>query len=234
MGQFQHVGNIRIDDDVFLGDSAGPLALAARKGDLDETLRLLGKGSEVNESDAVGETPIFEAVVSGHLDVVAALLLHSADPCHRSMAGASPAEFAANNSVRELLRIFEDTELEGDAVKSTVCSIEDEKLRESLGLLLWRRRARHFGEFVQQRTLGPASTKTSIHLALPSTHSSVAYSAGVQTNRTRGRNYVGDVCAYHARPVAGRSPGGKKVPCPLGAESANKSNGPGVKCFAEG
>eukprot|EP00434_Breviolum_minutum_P002707 symbB.v1.2.002383.t1/scaffold110.1/size325157/30 len=70
---------------------ASPLAFAARIGDLVEVKRLLDAKSDPNSSDAVGETPVFEAAASGNVSVLATLLLAGADPEHQSLIGSACA-----------------------------------------------------------------------------------------------------------------------------------------------
>lgn len=84
-----------------------PLACAARAADVDEVLHLLtNAGEDPNLTDEFGETPLFEAAASGNADVVAALLLNSADPNKRSLAGGRAADFATFPPVKTLLAFF--------------------------------------------------------------------------------------------------------------------------------
>ena len=82
------------------------LATVARKGDLANVLRLLKQGCDPNEPDARGETPLFKAVESCNGDVVAALLVHLADPGKQSRAGALPEDLA-NPSIGALVHVFQ-------------------------------------------------------------------------------------------------------------------------------
>ena len=52
-------------------DDRPPLMLAVQRGSLPEVMRLLNSGVDVNASDAVGETALFEAAASGNADMVA-------------------------------------------------------------------------------------------------------------------------------------------------------------------
>ncbi|CAK9069633.1 unnamed protein product [Durusdinium trenchii] len=84
---------------------ASPLAFAARIGDLVEVKRLLDAKSDPNSTDAVGETPVFEAAASGNVSVLATLLLAGADPEHQSLIGSVPADLCSSKACATLLRL---------------------------------------------------------------------------------------------------------------------------------
>ena len=67
----------------------------------------LQRGANPNVCDAIGETPLFDAVASGDSDVVAALLLQRADPLVKSLSGQAASEMADEESVLALLHLFE-------------------------------------------------------------------------------------------------------------------------------
>ncbi|MFH0821783.1 MAG: ankyrin repeat domain-containing protein [Pseudomonadota bacterium] len=66
---------------------ATPLMIAARAGDMEEVLRLLNEGAEVNATSPSGYTALHYAASKGHADLVRLLLRHGADPDLRE-AGA--------------------------------------------------------------------------------------------------------------------------------------------------
>jgi len=59
-----------------------------------------------NVTDVLGETPLFEAAVSGNEPITALLLLARADPCHRSHAGSVARDMAESENVKYLLDAF--------------------------------------------------------------------------------------------------------------------------------
>lgn len=90
-----------------LEDDELPLTLAVRSNDLQEVDALLRQGGcDVNAADVVGETALFEATAGSSADVAAVLLLHSADPNHRSLSGSVAADFAEDTGTKELLGLF--------------------------------------------------------------------------------------------------------------------------------
>ena len=56
-----------------------PLEMAARQGDIDVVRYLLGRGANVDVTDADGSTPLHTAVNYGHLEIVRALVAAGAD-----------------------------------------------------------------------------------------------------------------------------------------------------------
>eukprot|EP00930_Biecheleria_cincta_P094801 TRINITY_DN8632_c0_g1_i7.p1 TRINITY_DN8632_c0_g1~~TRINITY_DN8632_c0_g1_i7.p1 ORF type:complete len:410 (-),score=90.47 TRINITY_DN8632_c0_g1_i7:672-1901(-) len=72
---------------------------AVQANSLQEVQRLVQAGNvDLNVADAMGETPLFEAAASGNLDIAATLLLHTADPAHRSLHGMAASDLAADGS----------------------------------------------------------------------------------------------------------------------------------------
>ncbi|WZO95706.1 ankyrin repeat domain-containing protein [Isosphaeraceae bacterium EP7] len=59
----------------------GPIELhtAAGSGNLEEVIKLLGEGCDINAFDFVGRTPLHHAAAAAHLEVVAYLIAHGAD-----------------------------------------------------------------------------------------------------------------------------------------------------------
>eukprot|EP00747_Dinoflagellata_sp_TGD_P051579 gnl/TRDRNA2_/TRDRNA2_147427_c2_seq1.p1 gnl/TRDRNA2_/TRDRNA2_147427_c2~~gnl/TRDRNA2_/TRDRNA2_147427_c2_seq1.p1 ORF type:complete len:570 (+),score=135.08 gnl/TRDRNA2_/TRDRNA2_147427_c2_seq1:10-1719(+) len=82
------------------------LVPAIQGGNLQEVLRVLKSGADANATDDVGETPLFEAASTGDVDMVAALLLHGADPNHQSAATMIAADVAADVCTKSLLKLF--------------------------------------------------------------------------------------------------------------------------------
>lgn len=76
--------------------------------DAREVARLLAAGEDPNGLDELGETPLFEAVSGGNVEVVAELLLASADPLAQAgdAGGLTPVAFAEEPRVLAVLRAF--------------------------------------------------------------------------------------------------------------------------------
>jgi ankyrin repeat protein len=93
------------------------LTLAARDGDFEAVFRLLQEGADPNVRDGMGETPLFEAVMSSNVDMIAALMTHSADPFIRSLNGSVAVDFAASDGDKVLLHLLtgSDVDLDGEA-----------------------------------------------------------------------------------------------------------------------
>lgn len=83
-----------------------PLAEPVRNGDLTEVMRLLAAGEDPNVVDVVGETPLFEAAASGHLDIMAALLINRGDPHKSSQSDMRAEDLAQSQSAQVLLQLF--------------------------------------------------------------------------------------------------------------------------------
>jgi len=83
------------------------LARAVRDGKLESVLSLLQSGENPNESDFLGETPLFEAAASGSVDMVAALLVARADANLQSKTGQNALEMSENEAMADLIRLFE-------------------------------------------------------------------------------------------------------------------------------
>jgi len=101
------------------GDEA-PLLVAAQQADLSEVERILGQGVDPNIADSMGETALFEAAASGNSDMVAALLLHSANPQQQSTSGMEARDLAANASIMTLLSLFSGTNVSIDEKRSAL------------------------------------------------------------------------------------------------------------------
>ena len=83
------------------------------KEDLPLVLELLEAKADPNEADKMGETPLFEAAASGNPDLVAAMLVHFADPNVLS-GGMTPraVTFPEAVAARTLLDLFEPREVD--------------------------------------------------------------------------------------------------------------------------
>lgn len=66
----------------------------ARKGHLPRVKRLLARGVDVNSRAKFGQTALFEAVLTGQVEMVHYLLDHGANPQLVSNDGAGPLYFA--------------------------------------------------------------------------------------------------------------------------------------------
>ncbi|CAK9041312.1 Ankyrin-1 (ANK-1) (Erythrocyte ankyrin), partial [Durusdinium trenchii] len=109
-----------------------PLACAARTGNVGEVLRLLEQGQNPNRGDELGETPLFEAAACGSVEVVAALLVHRADPEQTSFSGGLAADLATEPVTKTLLATYAGLPV-SDEEKANCCkAIEDDELREAV------------------------------------------------------------------------------------------------------
>ena len=86
--------------------AAATLGSAIRDGDLALVLELLEAKADPNELDELGETPLFEAADRSNPDVVAALLIKSADPNIESLNSMVAREFARDDASKTLLDLF--------------------------------------------------------------------------------------------------------------------------------
>mmetsp|Transcript_27888 Transcript_27888/g.44837 ORF Transcript_27888/g.44837 Transcript_27888/m.44837 type:complete len:284 (+) Transcript_27888:61-912(+) len=87
------------------------LISAIASGDYAETCSILREGADVNASDALGETPLFEAAYRGNARLTAILLLQSADPSKKSLSGLSVREAAQGYAVKQLISLFLEEEV---------------------------------------------------------------------------------------------------------------------------
>jgi len=113
------------------GEVCTPLALAARAEDLPLVLQLLEQQADPNEGDALGETPLFEAALTGNINVAAALLVHGADPGKRSLSDMVAVDLASNSMMKALLASSRGESLEPAVLAELLAELRPE-LREAL------------------------------------------------------------------------------------------------------
>lgn len=129
-----------IDGAAGLEEDEPPLTVAVRNAKLEEVESLLQAGGcDVNAADVVGETALFEAALGGSTDVAAVLLLHSANPNHRSLSGSVPADFAADKAMKHLLASFGGGEPDAAAREAALESLSG-PIRQRV-LDVWRKEA---------------------------------------------------------------------------------------------
>ncbi|CAE8613435.1 unnamed protein product [Polarella glacialis] len=117
--------------------SQAPLARAARAGNLQEVLRLLDQSdTDPNQQDELGETPLFEASAAGSTNVVAALLLRSADPQRRNLAGGIALDLAQDPATRTLLSCFAGSEASDEEKWLALQAITEPELRTKMVMKL--------------------------------------------------------------------------------------------------
>jgi len=90
------------------GNVASPLFSCVQNNELNAVLERLRAGDDPNVRDCVGETPLFEAVAGGSLDLVATLLMWRADPSLKSLSGQTADAMTSNAKTKCLLQIFLD------------------------------------------------------------------------------------------------------------------------------
>mmetsp|Transcript_112293 Transcript_112293/g.349909 ORF Transcript_112293/g.349909 Transcript_112293/m.349909 type:complete len:250 (-) Transcript_112293:221-970(-) len=134
-----------------------PLAYAARAGDLAEVLHLLEADVDPNIYDDVGETPLFEAVVSGHVSVAAALLLGGADPQWQSSIGGMPAELTEEASMAALLKVSSGEVITRDEQDEILAAVDHKMRRKVLHFIQSLMGEHDPGEEASFRPAEPAS-----------------------------------------------------------------------------
>lgn len=82
-----------------------PLAVAARRGDVQEVKRLLRLAVDPHVQCPAGETPLFAAARGGHASAVAILLLGKSDPAHKSYCDALAEDYALDCPTKALLQL---------------------------------------------------------------------------------------------------------------------------------
>jgi ankyrin repeat protein len=88
---------------------------AAGEKNLPEVCRLLSAGADVNAKGTAGETPLLEASVMGHSQVVLALLEHGADMEAKDNRGRTPLHWASMVGHSEVVKEFLDHGADIDA-----------------------------------------------------------------------------------------------------------------------
>jgi len=131
--------------------SETPLARAVGTGKVRDVIRELRDGADPNAGDDLGETPLFEAAVTGDADVVAALLVHRADPSKRSHSGMLPETMSNSGAVRGLLGFFNGQDL-GDEAREFVLESLSEVVRPTVERELQERFPNKVEVFVRKET----------------------------------------------------------------------------------
>lgn len=131
LGSFEDVETVESDNVV--GDALvlSPLQLAVQSGEQTAVMRLLQEGQDPNQVDVLGETPLFECVARDDVNMATALLLASADPEHKSLAGTSPEDFAISAAVKSILQLCSGKQLSSSEESSAMCLLSD-KMRSAL------------------------------------------------------------------------------------------------------
>jgi uncharacterized protein len=91
----------------------------ARKGHLGRVDRLLGRDVDVNCQGKFGQTPLFEAALTGQVEVVIFLLNHGADPRILSNDGSGPLFFACARGCGEIVDLLIEHGADVNALRRT-------------------------------------------------------------------------------------------------------------------
>lgn len=84
------------------------LYLTARCGFYDTTEALLKKGARVNDKQVDGSTPLHGASYYGHRLIVELLLCYDADATMKNKWGNTPADEAASDEIKEVIRKYKE------------------------------------------------------------------------------------------------------------------------------
>lgn len=99
-------GWLSLKDRQQLDNGALPLAMAARKRDINKVIQLLWRGHDPNATDMLGETALFEIAGSDAHELVLVLLLAMANPVHEAKSGLTPVAMSEASRHHELLVAF--------------------------------------------------------------------------------------------------------------------------------
>lgn len=83
-----------------------PLAMAARKRNVNKVIDLLWRGYDPNAEDLLGETPLFEVVGTEAHNLLLVLLLAQADPTHQAKSGLTPMAMVEGSRHSAVLEYF--------------------------------------------------------------------------------------------------------------------------------
>ena len=87
-------------------DGDTPLHIVATWGDAKAVGMLVRAGADVNAVGDLGSTPLYAAVLHGHVAAARPLLAAGASPSYRDAFGRSAAELAARSGSSELAGLF--------------------------------------------------------------------------------------------------------------------------------
>jgi len=120
----------------------GQIHLAAQSGDRKGIESALRAGTDVNQSDGHGMTPLSYAVATQNMPVVAYLLERGADPNHAADDGRTPLLIAARNSTPQVVELLigkgARIDRPGDDGSTALAIAVEKGDRETVDLLLKR------------------------------------------------------------------------------------------------
>lgn len=169
---------------------ADDLAAAILDNRLPDVLRLLQEGTDPNIVGYPGETPLLVAAMRGHCDVMAALLLHSADPQRASPSGTAIDDVATDHGARSLLLLFEATRSGGNVMAS-----DREVALNSLGASMRGMVSRHVRDRSAMQAIRQALSSTPLGTSVSSRSSPAATSIS-------GMSPLGSVATASQSPAA--------------------------------
>ncbi|MDO8926510.1 MAG: ankyrin repeat domain-containing protein [Sideroxyarcus sp.] len=83
-----------------------PLMVAASKGDIQQVMKILASGVDVNSTDNRGATALMYAAINGQLEVVKTLLEVGVNPSLKTALGLTALDYAKRGNQEEIARLL--------------------------------------------------------------------------------------------------------------------------------
>ena len=75
----------------------------SRNGNLDGLNVLLASGADVDKTDNYGYTPLYNACVKGHIEIVEILITNKANFLYKNYDGKTPLDIARTDEIKQLI-----------------------------------------------------------------------------------------------------------------------------------